>query len=262
MQGIIELYRSAMFKKVVMAVTGLMLFGFVAGHMAGNLKLYQGKYSSGEHVGEYVIDVYAEGLREFGAPLLGKEQFLWIARLGLLAAVALHILSAWQLTMINRRARPQNYAKHSPQASTYASRTMRYGGVIILLFIVYHLLHLTTGHTHTGDFVYGQVYGNVYHGFSNPLVSGFYILANIALCLHLYHGLWSLFQTLGFNGERFNVIRRQFAVAFALVICLGNVSFPVAVLSKAIEAPDYSHWSQADAKTADPVTPSTAEPRS
>lgn len=238
MQWIFELYRSPMAKKVVMAVTGLMLFGFVAGHMTGNLKVYMGQYETGIHTGEYKIDVYAEGLRELGAPILGHGQFLWIFRIGLLAAVGLHILSAWQLTLINRRARPQGYAKESPQASTYASRTMRYGGVIIVLFIVYHLLHLTTGDVHH-QFVAGQVYGNFYHGFTQPLVSAFYILANIALGFHLYHGLWSLFQTLGINGKRFNVARRQLAIAFALVISLANISFPLSVLGGILPEPAY-----------------------
>ena len=257
MQWIIELYRSAMFKKLVMAVTGLMLFGFVLSHMTGNLKVYQGQYETGAHAGEYKIDVYAEGLRELGAPILGHSQFLWIFRIGLLAAVALHILSAWQLTLINRRARPQGYAKQTNQSSTYASRTMRYGGVILLLFIVYHLLHLTTGHVHS-DFVHGQVYGNFYKGFTNPLVSGFYILANIALGLHLYHGLWSLFQTLGINGKRFNTMRRQFAIAFALVISLANISFPVSVLSGMLAPPSYEVPSNETSEVASPAAETTA----
>ncbi len=230
MQWMIEIYRSAMFKKVVMAVTGLMLFGFVIGHVAGNLKIYQGKYVDGIHQGEYKLDVYAEGLRELGAPVLGHGQALWIARIGLLLAVALHIWSAYQLTLVNRRGRPQAYQKVTPQASTYASRTMRWGGVIILFFIVYHILHLTTGSVHQ-SFEAGQVFHNVVRGFSNPLVSGFYILANLALGLHLYHGIWSLFQSLGLNGQRFNDLRHKIAVAFALIISLTNISFPVAVLT-------------------------------
>lgn len=230
MQWMIEIYRSAMFKKVVMAVTGLMLFGFVLGHMTGNMKIYQGKYEDGVHQGEYALDVYAEGLRELGAPVLGKGQALWIARIGLLLAVALHIWSAYQLTLVNRRGRPVGYHKVTPQASTYASRTMRWGGVILLFFIVYHILHLTTGSVHE-EFEAGKVFQNVVRGFSNPLVSGFYILANLALGLHLYHGLWSLFQSLGLNGQRFNDLRQKAAVAFALIISLANISFPVAVLT-------------------------------
>ena len=226
---------------------------------AGHRPIDTRRGRTGIHAGDYKIDVYAEGLRAFGAPILGEGQFLWIARIGLLLAVGLHILSAWQLTQISRRARPLGYQKQTPKASTYASRTMRYGGVVILLFIVYHLLHLTTGHVHT-EFAQGQVYGNVYYGFMNPLVSGFYILANLALCLHLYHGVWSLFQTLGVSGDRFNAMRRQMAAAFAIVVCLGNVSFPLAVLGGLLEAPQYESSATAEA----PETPSTqpATPRS
>lgn len=221
MGWILDLYRSPMTKKVVMAVTGLMLFGFVLGHMIGNLKIYGGAEK---------LDNYAVGLREFGAPILGHGEFLWIARGGLLAAVLLHIWSAWQLTLINRRARPQGYVKETHQRSTYASRTMRWGGVILLLFIVYHLLHLTTGDVHS-QFEHGKVYANVVHGFSNPLISAFYIVAQIALGFHLYHGLWSLFQSLGLSGPRFDPLRQKFAMAFSLIVSLVNISFPVAVLA-------------------------------
>jgi succinate dehydrogenase / fumarate reductase cytochrome b subunit len=236
MTWIIELYRSAMFKKAAMAVTGLILFGFVIGHTAGNMKLYRGMYEDGPHQGQYKIDVYAEGLREIGAPVLGHGEFLWIFRFVLLAAVGLHILSAWQLTLINRRARPQPYHKVSPQTSTYASRTMRYGGVIILAFILYHLAHLTFGFsTLHGEFRHGEVYHNLVSGFQVPLVSAFYILAQLALGMHLYHGLWSLFQSLGLTGPRFNQLRKLFAIAFALIITLGNISFPVSVLTGLVQ---------------------------
>jgi len=232
MTWLTELYRTNLFKKFVMAFTGVMLFGFVAGHMAGNLKLYMGAYDSGPHAGEYAIDVYAEGLRELGAPILAHGQALWIARLGLLAAVALHIWSASQLTVSNYRARPVAYRKEDHLASTYASRTMRWGGVILLLFVIYHLLHLTFGAAGVHpDFHAGEVYRNVVAGFSSPLVSGFYVLAQLALGLHLFHGLWSLFQSLGLAGPRFNAFRRQFAAVFAVLITAGNISFPVAVLT-------------------------------
>ena len=230
MSWILDFYRSAMGKKAVMAVTGVMLFGFVFGHMVGNLKLYQGVYASGPHAGEHKIDVYAEGLRELGAPILGHGQALWIARIGLLAAVLIHIHAAASLTLLSRRARPVSYAKAVPQTATYASRTMRWGGVIILLFVVYHLMHLTFGNVHP-DFEHGRVHDNVVSGFSNPWVSGFYVAAQVALGFHLYHGVWSLFQSLGLNGPRLNVFRRQLAAAFAVLISGANISFPVAVLT-------------------------------
>ncbi len=230
MTWLLEFYRSPMAKKAVMAVTGIMLFGFVFGHMVGNLKLYQGVYDSGPHQEAYKIDVYGEALRELGAPVLGHSQALWLARLGLLAAVALHMHSAWSLTRLSHKARPDRYVKTAPQAATYASRTMRWGGVIIVLFIVYHLLHLTTGNVHS-EFEHGAVFSNVVNGFLNPWISGFYIVAQIALGFHLYHGLWSLFQTLGWSGPRMNAFRQQFAAAFAVIVSVVNISFPIAVLT-------------------------------
>ena len=216
-----DFYRSTLTKKAVMAVSGLVLFGFVLVHMIGNLKLYGGSEK---------LNHYAEGLRELGAPVLGHGELLWIARIVLLLAVGLHIWSAWQLTRISHRARPTGYAKMHHQGATYASRTMRWGGVILLFFIVYHLLHLTTGDVHS-DFQAGDVYRNVVVGFSNPLVSFFYIVAQIFLGLHLYHGLWSLCQSLGWSGPRFDKVRKGLAMVFALVISIGNISFPVAVLT-------------------------------
>lgn len=216
-----DFYRSTLAKKAVMAVTGLILFGFVLGHMAGNLKLY---------LGAEALNHYAEGLRELGAPFFAHGQALWVARIGLIVAVLLHIWSAWALTRIAHRARPKGYAVVDRQAATYASRTMRWGGVILIFFIVYHLLHLTFGTAHA-DFDPKDVYHNVVSGFQNPLVSAVYIVAQIFLGLHLYHGLWSLFQSLGLTGPRFDKVRRQFAVVFALIVSLANISFPVAVLT-------------------------------
>jgi succinate dehydrogenase / fumarate reductase cytochrome b subunit len=210
-----------MAKKALMAVTGVMLFGFVLGHMIGNLKLF---------LGPHKINAYAEGLREIGVPILGHGDALWLARIGLLAAVGLHMLAAWQLTLLNYKARPTSYERQTPQAATYASRTMRFGGVIILLFVIYHLLHLTVGSVHV-DFREGDVYHNLVVAFQNPLVAGFYILAVTALGFHLYHGLWSMFQSLGLAGPRLDVFRRQFAAVFAVIITAGFISVPVAILT-------------------------------
>lgn len=224
MAWLIDFYRSPLAKKVVMAVSGLALFGFVVGHFLGNLKLYMGPEE---------LNHYAEALRTLGEPLFPETALLWIARIGLLVAVGLHIWSAWELTLLNRRARPEGYAKKGVVQATYASRTMRWGGVIILLFIIYHLLHFTFGSVHP-DFIPGDVYHNVVTGFQVPWVAGFYILANLALGFHLYHGLWSMFQTLGWNHSAYKKVRRPFAVAFALLITLGNISFPLAVLTKIV----------------------------
>lgn len=214
MTWLLDFFRSSIGKKVVMAVTGVMLFGFVLGHMAGNLLVYKGPQA---------LNAYADELRRFPA-------LLWGARLGLLAAVALHIWAAASLTLTSWAARPLAYSRRESLQSSYASRTMRWGGVTLLLFIVYHLLHFTFGTVHR-SFVPGDVYHNVIAGFRVVSVSTFYILAMLALGLHLYHGVWSMLQTLGLSHPRYNPMRQVLAAAFAVVVVLGNVSIPVAVLT-------------------------------
>lgn len=213
-------YRSAIGKKAVMAVTGLILFGFTFAHMAGNLKLFMGPEA---------LNHYAHFLRTVGSPLLPEMTLLWIARLGLLAAVVFHIHSAWALTVMNRETRPIGYRDREFVRGTYAARTMRWGGVIIALFVVYHLLHLTTGQAHH-DFRPGDVYYNMVSGFQIWWVSGFYIVANLALGLHLYHGVWSMFSSLGVTHKRYEQARRTFATVVAVVITAGNLTFPISVL--------------------------------
>lgn len=203
-----------------MAITGVFLFGWIFAHMAGNLKLYLGS----EHFNEY-----AQWLRVMGAPAMPHSTLLWVARIALVLAVWLHIQAATQLTIMNRNARPIDYTGRDYVTASYASRTMRWGGVIILLFVIYHLMHLTFGNVHP-DFVENDPYHNVVTGFQVWWASAFYIIANLALGLHLYHGLWSMFNSLGLNHPKFNPWRRNFAVAFALIITLANVSFPIAVL--------------------------------
>jgi succinate dehydrogenase / fumarate reductase, cytochrome b subunit len=216
-----DFYKAAVGKKAVMAVTGIILLGFVLVHMVGNLHLYEGPGH---------LDEYGTFLRQVGAPAIPPHVALWVARLVLLAAVVLHIWAAWQVTRMSREARPSRYEHKQVRHTSYASRTMRWGGVIILLFIIYHILHFTTGTVHP-SFQEGAVYHNVVAGFSVWWVSLFYIAAQIALGLHLYHGVWSLFQSLGWNHPRFNRWRSGFAHAFAWIITLGNISFPLAVLT-------------------------------
>ena len=218
------LYRSSVGKKVVMAVTGLMLLLFVIAHMLGNLKIYQG------HV---AYNAYAEHLREIGEPILARGQMLWIARIVLLAAVSWHILAAAELTIMSRKARRIPYQMQQRIAFSYASYTMRWGGVVILLFVIYHLMHLTLGSAHH-DFVPGSVYHNVVAGFRVLPVSLAYIAAMIPLGFHLYHGLWSAFQTLGINNPRYNQWRRPFALSISLIVFIGNISIPLAVLTKIV----------------------------
>lgn len=216
-----DFYHSALGKKAVMALTGIFLFGWIFAHMLGNLKIYMGQ----EHMNEY-----ARFLRTMGAPAMPNSTLLWVMRIAMAVAIWLHIQSATQLTLMNRRARPVDYAGRDYVAATYAARTMRWGGVIIALFIVYHLLHLTFGTVHP-NFVVDDPYHNIVAGFQVWWVSAFYIVANLALGLHLYHGLWSMFNSLGLNHPKFNAWKRTFATTFALIITLANVSFPVAVLT-------------------------------
>jgi succinate dehydrogenase / fumarate reductase cytochrome b subunit len=213
------IFHSTVGKKAVMAVTGVILFGFVFVHMVGNLKLYEGAG---------ILNEYGRFLREVGYPAVPYEGVLWVARGVLLAAVVLHMWSAWRLTLISRAARPLPYAASPKRHTTYAARTMRWGGVIVLLFVVYHLLHFTTGHLHP-DFVAGEPYHNVVAGLAVWWVAAFYIAAQVALGFHLYHGVWSVFQSLGINHPRYNAWRSGFAHAFAWIVTLGNVSYPVAV---------------------------------
>jgi succinate dehydrogenase / fumarate reductase cytochrome b subunit len=204
-----------------MAITGIMLMGFVFAHMVGNLKMYLG-------VEEF--NHYGEFLRELLVPILPRTVFLWLLRGGLVVAFALHIHAAYALTRINRAARANGYeAKRDYIAANFASRTMRWSGVIVGLFLVWHLFDLSW--TGTGaTFVRGDVYGNVERSLSRIPVSILYLVANVALGAHLFHGAWSLFQSMGWNNPRFNRARRSFAAAFAAIVVIGNVSFPIAVL--------------------------------
>ena len=221
--AIATLWSTSIGKKAVMAVTGFILVGFVIGHMLGNLKIYQG---------EKKFNAYAVWLREVGSPALGHEQFLWLARLVLLAATGLHIVAAVQLTQMSYAARPVTYAHKKAIQATYASRTMRWGGVIITLFVVYHILHFTFGAVGfgPGQFTDVSVYRNVVIGFSVWYVSAFYSAAMLALGFHMYHGVWSMFQTLGVGAENTGGFYRALAAASSVLVVLGNISVPTGVL--------------------------------
>lgn len=219
---LVSFYRSSIGKKAVMAVTGFILFGWIFLHMVGNLKLYMGP----EHMNEY-----AHWLRAIGTPAMPNETALYVARAVLLICVVLHIHAAYALTIMNRAARPVAYYERDYVAATYAARTMRWGGVIILLFVFYHLAHLTWGmHVAPMSFIKDDPYHNVVAGFRIWWVAAIYIVANLALGLHLYHGVWSMFNSLGLNHPKFNQWRRYFATAFALLITIANISFPVMVM--------------------------------
>jgi len=208
-------------KKYAMAISGTVLMAFVLFHMVGNLKLYLG--SSG-------MDAYSTWLRDVGEPVLPRETLLWAVRVVLLGALAIHVHSAYALTVVNRRARPDAYrSSRDYVAAGFASRTMRWTGIIVAAFVVFHLLDLTWG-TANPEFRDGDPYHNVVVSFQRWPVALAYIVANLALATHLFHGAWSLFQSMGWV----NRWRRPFATAFAAVIAAGNVSFPLAVLTGVI----------------------------
>jgi succinate dehydrogenase / fumarate reductase, cytochrome b subunit len=207
-------------KKIVMASTGIVLFGFVLAHMVGNLQLY---------LGSEALDQYAVFLREF---LHGGG--LWIARAVLLACAVLHVWAAASLTLADRAARPVGYREWEPRESTWASRTMRWSGVVLLVFIVYHLLDLTFGVVNPA-FEEGRIYHNVVASFRSVPVSLFYIVAMLLLWSHLRHGVWSMLRTLGLSHPRYEALAQRLAGAFATIVVVGNVSFPLAVLFGVVE---------------------------
>ena len=218
---LLEFYRSDVAKKWTMAVSGVILLGYIAAHMLGNMKVYLGSDS---------INEYGESLRELGGHLVPEEHLLWIMRIGLTIAFVIHVHAAYALTRRNIRARgsvrydvPREYL-----AANYASRTMRYSGVIVLLFITFHLADLTIG-TANPDHVSGDIYNNLISSFERVPVAIAYIVANLALGFHIFHGVWSLFQSIGANNQVYNKWRRYLAWGFTAVIVGGNLSFPIAV---------------------------------
>lgn len=209
--------------KILMAVTGLLMFGFVLVHMAGNLQVF---------LGEHVYNHYAEMLQ-------GQPEIVWMARLGLLGTVLAHIFSAIILSRRSASARPQGYKMKKWLSGTYAVRTMKFGGFILLAFIVFHLLQFTIagvgveGFRHcewVGDDFTCYAYQNFVAGFQNPVIVLFYIVAQAMLGLHLAHGVWSMLRTLGLSNPRFDALSRKGATAFGTLIFLGNSVMPVAVL--------------------------------
>ncbi len=214
MNRAVRFYRTAIGKKVVMAVTGLAGVIFVIGHMAGNLLAFAGPDE---------LNAYAHFLQSTG-------ELLWILRIGLIAAVILHVIAAVQLTKQNRAARPTGYVQREPQVSTWAARTMRWGGALLLVFIVLHILHFTTGDWKpSGSFSETDVYSNIVLSFRIWWVTLFYVVAMIALGLHLYHGAWSSVRSLGMSQPSPRPLHRTIALGIAIVLWLGFTVVPVAV---------------------------------
>lgn len=209
-----QLWAAPIGKKAVMALTGVVLYGFAFVHMAGNLQFFLGRTR---------FDAYGAGIK--ATPAL-----LWGVRTVLLLSVVLHVVSAIQLTALKRQARPQAYQRHGRVAGSYASKTMFYGGLLLLGFLIFHILHFTTGQAHP-KFVEGAAYDNVINGFAIAPVALIYVVAMLALSMHLYHGVWSVFQSLGLNHPKYTPRLKTFAKVFAMVVTVGFVSIPLSVLA-------------------------------
>ena len=214
MSRALTFYSTSIGKKVVMAITGLILFGFVIGHMLGNLQVFMG----------------ANQMNAYAAMLKANATLLWGVRIVLLVGVILHIVAAVQLTRMSQRSRPEGYHYKDVIQADYAARTMRWSGPIIAVFVIYHLLHFTTGSVHP-QFDVHDVYRNVISGFRVWPVSLFYIIAMVALAFHLWHGVWSMFQTLGLINPKSDKIIHRLAAIATLALVIGFISIPMAVLA-------------------------------
>ncbi|MBI2921818.1 MAG: succinate dehydrogenase cytochrome b subunit [Planctomycetes bacterium] len=215
-----QLFLSSIGKKSVMAVTGLVLFGFVVGHLVGNLQVF--------------IPDDGKKLNAYAAFLKANAGVLWGARIVLLAALLAHVGIAILLALENRGARPVAYRVKTYREASYAARTMIISGPLILLYVVYHLLHFTWGTVHP-SFNHDDVYHNVITGFQQPAASAVYIVAMALLGLHLFHGLWSMCQSLGVNHPKYNALLRAGSAAVASAITIGYIAIPVAVMAKLLK---------------------------
>jgi len=214
----LRFWQASIGKKAVMAVTGIILFGYLVAHLLGNLQIFLGR----------------DRLNDYAEMLHGNPSLLWTARVVLLTSVILHIVASVQLTRMKLDARPIGYVKGRGNVqSSYASRTMMWSGPIIAAFVIYHLLDFTFGSVNP-NFQRLDVYNNVVGSFRVPAVAMAYIISMLLLGMHLYHGLWSMFQSLGFNHPRYNPLFRRFAQVFTLFLVIGNISIPLAVMTRLI----------------------------
>ena len=232
MQRFMDFYGTSIGKKLVVAVTGLIMYGFIIGHMLGNLKAFGGATA---------LDQYAEMLREIGASFLGNTTFLWIARVVLIFAVVAHIVTIIQLSRTNRASRPTRTVRRR-NASTLAATWMAISGTLILVFIVVHLAQFTFGWIDihaagTEGFELGAVYSNIWGAFNVWWVALFYVVMMAMVCMHVYHGAWSMCQTLGVDAPPRNQMIRGGAASIAIILFIGFCSVPVAMLTNALSAP-------------------------
>jgi succinate dehydrogenase / fumarate reductase, cytochrome b subunit len=214
-------WNSSIGKKYVMAVTGLIMIAFLIVHMLGNLKIFYGPTD---------FNSYAAWLRTIGEPVLHSSWYLWIQRVVLLAAVLLHITAAAQLSRRDVAARPIKYSHGQRAQATFATRTMRWGGVILALFIIFHILDLTVG-TVNPDFEKDEPYHNVVASFTTWWINIIYIVAMLMLALHINHGFWSASQTLGYNSPRRDKALKVTGTVLAVVLAVGFLAVPIGVMT-------------------------------
>ena len=216
---------SSVFKKIVMAVSGIILVLYLIAHVVGNLKAFSGRDAFND---------YSAWIRTVGNPAVPGETTLWIIRIVLLVAVVAHFWAAVALWRQAKRARPQAYVTKKSVAQSYASRTMRWGGVIVLLFIIWHILDLTVGAVNP-DGTDSTPYDRLVASFSNPFITAFFVLALILLGMHLRHGIWSVTQTLGQSNRRRERTANAFALVFSTVLIAGFLIVPFSVLTGLVD---------------------------
>jgi succinate dehydrogenase / fumarate reductase cytochrome b subunit len=211
----IRFYQASIGKKAVMAVTAVVLFGYVIGHLAGNMQVYLG----------------AQQMDRYAAFLHSMPVLLWGVRALLLVCVVLHITASIQLTILKQQARPIGYVKRDAIGSNVASRSMIWSGAMIAAFVIYHLLDLTAGVANTVQYQELHAYENLVYSFQRVPVSVFYIIAMVLLGMHLYHGIWSMFQTLGFSHPRYTPLIKRASAVVSILITAGFISIPIAVMT-------------------------------
>jgi succinate dehydrogenase / fumarate reductase, cytochrome b subunit len=217
MQDTITTFSTTIGKKAALAVSGMVLFGFTVGHMLGNLQIF---------LGPEAFNGYAEAIKS-------KPPLLWGVRTLLLVSVLVHIAIAFDLYSRSSAARGVGYRLKRNVVTSYSAATMKYSGPILLLYIVFHLAHFTAPGLTLGavPFSHTDAYTNFVSSFKVPWVAGVYVLANVFLGMHLFHGSWSLFQSLGLSHPRYNAARQRLAIGLALTVTIGNVIMPISVLA-------------------------------
>lgn len=236
MKRFLLLYGSVLGKKAIVAVTGAMMLGFLLLHVIGNLKAFLPDATPGVPD----IDVYSQFLRTMGEPILPYSVALWSIRIILASALGLHVICVVQLALVNRRARPVHYDRVDYVEATVSGRWMLYTGALLLLFLLIHLLQFTTGTIDASRFVRGAVYDNLYRAFQQWYYVAAYLVVMAVLAFHLYHGAWSLFQSLGLDNPDRNRGLRQMAAVVAVLLALAFASVPAAFFSGMMKSPSIS----------------------